>query len=95
MNKRMIDVIKNGKKFETEYFTLYLKNSCNFLKMGFKINFHFSTSVTRNRIKRIFRSLIRETFENGDIIVRIKSGCKGLTGEEIRKEWTAIKKKVF
>ncbi|MCM8764082.1 MAG: ribonuclease P protein component [Candidatus Omnitrophica bacterium] len=95
MNKRILDVVRNGKKFETENFTLYLKDNCHFLKIGFQITHHYGASVKRNRIKRIFRSLIRKTFKTGDVVVRINSSCDGLTEEKIWKDWTTIERKVF
>ncbi|MGB9642843.1 MAG: ribonuclease P protein component [Candidatus Ratteibacteria bacterium] len=94
MKKSMLDVIKTGRKYETEHFIVYVKQAEN-LKIGFRFNSDFAGAVVRNRIKRIIRNLIRANFKTGDFVIRGKNIDKVPSYEEIHEEWTSIIKGIL
>ncbi|MCX7705680.1 MAG: ribonuclease P protein component [bacterium] len=95
MKKQIFDILKNGRRFETENFIFYIKGvDDNFLKVCFQINRSYASSVVRNRIKRIFRDLIRETLGKGNLVIRAKNCCKNLTLKDINEEWEKILKQI-
>ncbi|HOJ31823.1 MAG TPA: ribonuclease P protein component [bacterium] len=94
MKKSMLDVMKTGRKYETEHFIFYVKQAEN-LKIGFRLGGDFGGAVARNRIKRITRNLIRKHFKTGDFVVRAKNVNKALSSEEIVEEWNSIVKRIL
>ena len=94
MKKSMLDVIKTGKKYETEHFIFYVKHTEN-LRIGFRFSSTFAKTVTRNRIKRIFRKLIRENVQSGDLVIRAKGKSKILTQKDVEQEWKSIAGKIL
>jgi len=96
MRKRIVDLIKEGKKIKGQYFDLYYKKTDETtLKIGFQVSRHCGNSVVRNRVKRRIRSFIREHLKGGDYFIRIKAGLEELTDKDIEREWNEIKKRVF
>ncbi|HPO52866.1 MAG TPA: ribonuclease P protein component [bacterium] len=94
MKKSMLDVMKTGRRYETEYFIFYLKQAEN-LKIGFRFSSDFGGAVVRNRIKRIIRNLIRQHFKTGDFVVRTKNVNKVPSPEEIVEEWNSIVRRIL
>lgn len=95
MNRRIFDIIKNGKKIESENFIFFFKERSDALKICFQLSHHCANCVVRNRIKRIFRNLIRGYLEKGDIVIRAKTKCQHLTEDDIINEWEKVKKDFF
>lgn len=94
MRKKVLDVIRKGKKIETSHFIWYIGKSEN-LKIGFLLNRLCGNSVSRNRLKRFLRLLIRENFTTGDFVIKVKSECADLEKEEIKKEWNDFLRQIF
>lgn len=72
MRKRIKEILKEGKKFKTDYFNLYYKKS-KICRIGFLGGKKSGKPVKRSRIKRIMRETIRKYFKNGDFIIVLKN----------------------
>ena len=83
MRKRIREILKEGKKFETDFFNLYYKNS-EIYRIGFIGGEKAGKPVKRNRIKRIMREIMRENFKDGDFIITLKN-CNVDEGRIIEK----------
>lgn len=93
MKKEILEVIKNGNRFETMHFIFYIKDTkSDALKTCFKISSKYANSVKRNRIKRILRNLMKKEFKNGDIVTVVKTFCNNLTKKELIEEWEKLLK---
>ncbi|MCM8816337.1 MAG: ribonuclease P protein component [Candidatus Omnitrophica bacterium] len=96
MKKAISEVIKKGKKFETDNFIFYIGDvDSEMLKLCFKISKKYAGSVERNRIKRIFRDLIKKSLNKGDIVIKAKSSCQSLTKQSIEEQWKRILKQIL
>ncbi len=94
MIKRIIrEILKEGKKFETEYFNLYLKKREN-LKIGFIANSKIGNPVRRNKAKRIIRELVRKNFKKGDFVFILKKDIIDKSKLEIEKIFERIKNEI-
>ncbi|MCM8803958.1 MAG: ribonuclease P protein component [Candidatus Omnitrophica bacterium] len=72
INRKFKEIIKDGKKIETEYFKLYFKKRED-LKIGFIVNKKVGIPVKRNKVKRILREIVRNNFKKGDFLFILKS----------------------
>lgn len=89
IRKRIREILKNGKKFETDFFILYFKERDD-LKIGFLISSKIGKPVKRNKVKRIIREIVREKFKKGDFIFVLKKDIIDKTKEEIETRFENI-----
>jgi len=94
MNRRAVDIIRNGKRFETEHFIFCWKYG-DFPRAGFLMSGRYVNSVTRNRVKRIFRILVKNSLKKIDVVIRAKLNFEGITKEEIEREWEIFMRQVY
>lgn len=95
-----LHVRKSGKVIQENNFGLVTSptNSNNNTRFGFVVSKKISNSaVTRNKLRRVFREIIREKLEkvnNGyDVIFLVKQRALDSTREEITKEVESALKK--
>lgn len=83
MKKRIQQIIKNGKKIETEYFILYSCLSFPFCKIGFIVGKKIGKSTYRNYIKRVIRNLWKQKVKKGNFIFILKETISEIPKEKI------------
>jgi ribonuclease P protein component len=93
IKKRIREIIKTGKRFETENFILYFKKRED-LKIGFITHSKIGKPVMRNKVKRIIREVIRGNFEKGDFLFILKKGIIEKSKDEIKNEIGKIKNEI-
>jgi ribonuclease P protein component len=93
IKKKIREILKEGKKIETEFFTLYFKKREDF-KIGFLLNSKIGKPVKRNRVKRIIRELVRKNFKKGDFIFVLKKDVIEKGKDEIEKIFGGIVEKI-
>ncbi|HOK56891.1 MAG TPA: ribonuclease P protein component [bacterium] len=92
IKKRIREILKKGKKIETEYFKLYL-NKRNDLKIGFLISSKIGKVVKRNKAKRIIREIVRNNFKKGDFILVLKKEI--IEKRKIEEVFEKIKNEIY
>jgi len=83
---------KAGKKVHSKRFVLFWKeNGIGHHRLGITVSRKAGNSVTRNRIKRLFREIFRKssrTFPGQfDIVVNVKQGCAAANYAELHGEF--------
>ncbi|MCM8817910.1 MAG: ribonuclease P protein component [Candidatus Omnitrophica bacterium] len=93
MKKRIRELLKEGKKFESLYFNLYV-NKREDLKIGFIVNSKIGNPVKRNKAKRIIREIIRKNFKKGDFLFLLKKEAIETEKENIENFFENIKNEI-
>ena len=94
-----IDAIFNNKKATGNmYFSVFLKeNTNNYFRFGLSIGKKYGNAVSRNKIKRQIRSIVRlnktEIIGGYDFIIVIKPQANRLTYQEIEEQIIGLLKK--
>lgn len=95
MKKSLFDkLVKQSSKVEAKDFIVFANPDKETFKTGFVINKTIGNSVKRNKIKRIFRNLIRRNFKSGDFLVIVKNSPLLLSKEAFEDEWEKIERKI-
>ncbi len=94
IRKRIRDILKEGKKIETEDFILYFKKRDD-LKIGFIASGKIGNPVKRNRVKRLIREFVRENFKKGDFLFLLKKESIGKTKNQIYNTFENIKNEIY
>jgi len=90
---------KYGKYYKGKYFHIYFLKPKNYegpTKVGVVVSTKFDKrAVVRNRIKRIFRDIIRKNFESVSdkglwVVIHPKTACTNVEYEEISSEFNKI-----
>jgi ribonuclease P protein component len=93
MKKKVHQLLKIGKKYNSSFFRIYLKPS-DIYKIGFLANRKIGKSSERNRIKRITREFWRKNFKKGEFVFVLKPGIEKTGISEIIKELAKTADKV-
>lgn len=94
MKKRIREILKEGKKFETVYFNLYLKKRDD-LKIGFITSSKIGRPVKRNKVKRIIREIVRKKIKKGDFLFILKKEALEVKKEDLENIFESIKNEIF
>ncbi len=84
------DIIKNGRYYKTDYFTIYIKdNTLTNYRFGISVSKKIGNAVTRNKIKRQMRMIIdnyKKNYQKGkDYIIIIKYSYISASFDQIQK----------
>ena len=84
-------IIKNNQTFKSNYFIIYMQKSDNERsKFGLAVGKALGNAVARNRLKRIYRSVLDQTkfmFPNySDYIIMVRKPSLLASFEDIRKD---------
>ena len=94
IKKKIREILKEGKKIDTEFFILYFKKRED-LKIGFLLNSKIGKPVKRNKAKRIIREIVKKYFKSGDFIFVLKKNVIEKGKDEIEKIFGGIVEKIF
>ncbi|QGU00610.1 Ribonuclease P protein component [Candidatus Syntrophocurvum alkaliphilum] len=95
--KEYNNIYKYGKKRLGRYIILfYIKNNLELNRFGFVASKKIGNAVTRNRAKRIMRSIVRQKvfIKNGyDIVIVTKRNIVGAEFKDIEKDFDKVTQK--
>lgn len=92
-------IYKSGFKIHSSHFVLFgRENVLEHSRLGITASRKVGGSVTRNRVKRLFREIFRRSFKQIprrlDMVVNAKSSCGNVSYEDLRVEFLATVKKL-
>lgn len=67
------------------------------MRLGLTVSSKVGNAVTRNRIKRVLREMVRankKSFPAVDVVITARAGAGDISNEEVRKEISFLIKKV-
>jgi ribonuclease P protein component len=93
------DIYKAGKKIHSKRFILFVrKSSIEHSRLGLTVSRKVGGSVSRNRVKRLFREVFRRSIgkipNQLDIVVNAKSSCIAVNYIELRNEFLDLMQKL-
>ena len=86
-----------NKAFGKYFFVAWKKAKSMSMRLGLTVSSKVGNSVTRNRIKRVLREIVRankKSFPAAEVVITARVGAGDISNEEVRKEISSLIKKV-
>ncbi|MDD3822085.1 MAG: ribonuclease P protein component [Bacilli bacterium] len=97
-NNTFVSIITNHKPIINNYYLLfYVKNNLSECRFGISVGKRIKKAVTRNKIKRQIRAVLRETMEKikipVDVIIIVRPGIEKLSFQDKKENLMSIMKR--